>query len=335
MNFSKQNNSLSRTSGKQQKNKFLAVSKSIILLAMLFVGIISTAQKKNGTVYMEHPAIDVVNEFIKASVAGDRAKMASYLTEDFRAYNGTSNRASDMGGDKEAFLNNNMMYYNRLDYYKVETSPGAYPDAIEYKKDNPNNEVWVQTWDLLKGVEKQTGVKIDAQAHRLYTLTKDNKIKMIISYSNGSVMDEIRSSYAERKNGTIYNNHENINTVRKMVYAIENNDWDKAYTFYDKDARFINSSSPNQQSRSLTEQKVADKEIAALYDITSIDMVGYPDYLEYEMGNLGLVQSWWNINLVRKADKKKIVLPMFYTMEFNDEGKIASETGYYNAKLLD
>ncbi len=309
--------------------------KTTILSAIMLIAFISTAQKKNGTVYLEHPAIDVVNDFVKASVAGDKAKMADFLTEDFIAYNGTSNNLSTKGSNKEAFLNTAMMYFDRLDYYKIESLPGSYPDAIEYKKDNTNNEITVQTWDVLKGVDKQTGVKIDAAGHRLYTLTKDNKIKMIISYSNSSVIDEIRNSFSKRRNGIIYNNHENINTVRKMMYALEKNDWDKMYSFYDTDAIFINSSSPTMESRSLIEQKVADKKINELYEIVSIDMVGYPDYLEYEMGNLGLVQSWWNINLVRKADKKKIVLPIFYTMEFNDEGKINAETAYVNAKLLD
>src|SRR5690606_11451098 len=234
-----------------------------------------------------------------------------------------------------AFLKNQMIYHDRLDYYSIEPFPGSYPDAIEYKKDNPNGEVWVQTWDLLKGVDKETGVKIDAASHRLYTLTKDNKIKNIILYNNGRVIDEIMASFSDRKNGTIYNHHENINTVRKMMYAIEHNDWDKAYSFYDKDVRFIDSSSPTMESVSLTEQKAFDKKILEKYDVAYIDMVGYPDYLHYEMGDQGLVQSWWNINFIRKADKKAIVLPIFYTMTFNDEGKITSETAYYNAKLLD
>jgi ketosteroid isomerase-like protein len=309
--------------------------KTTIISAMMLIAFISSAQKKNGTVYIEHPAIDVVQQFVNAAVAGDRSKMATYLTDDFRAFNGTSNRASDKGMDKEAFLNNQMVYFNQLDYYSVTPFPGSYPDAIEYKKDNPDGEVWVQTWDLVKGVHKTTGVKIDAAAHRLYTLTKDNKIKNIITYSNGGVIDEIRASFTDRKNGTIYNHHENINTVRKMIYAMENNDWDKVYSFYDKDVAFIDSSSPTMESISLTEQKAFDKKILEKYEVASIDMVGYPDYMHYEMGDTGLVQSWWNINFVRKADKKAIVLPIFYTMTFNDEGKIVSETAYYNAKLLD
>ena len=309
--------------------------KTTILSVMMLIAFISTAQKKNGTVYDEHPAIDVVNAFTKAAVAGDKAKMGSYLTDDFKSYYGTSTNPNDKGSDKEAFLNTQMIYHDQLDYYSVEPFPGSYPDAIEYKKDNPNNEVWVQTWELVKGVHKNTGVKIDAAAHRLYTLTKDNKIKSVIIYDNEGVIDEIRASFSDRKNGTIYNHHENINTVRKMIYAMEKNDWDKVYSYYDEDAQFINFSSPTMESISLSEQKVIDKRIMDMFEITGIDVVGYPDYLQYEMGDQGLVQSWWNIHLIRKSDKKAIILPIFYTNTFNDEGKIVSETAYYNAKLLD
>ena len=309
--------------------------KTTILSVMMLIAFITTAQKKNGTVYDEHPAIDVVNAFTKAAVAGDKDKMGSYLTDDFKSYYGTSTNPNDKGSDKAAFLNTQMVYHDQLDYYSVEPFPGSYPDAIEYKRDNPNGEVWVQTWELVKGVHKKTGVKINAAAHRLYTLTKDNKIKNVIIYDNEGVIDEIRASFSDRKNGTIYNHHENINTVRKMIYAMENNDWDKVYSFYDKEVQFVDSSSPTMESISLTEQKAIDKQILEKYDVASIDMVGYPDYMEYEMGNQGLVQSWWNINFIRKADKKAVILPIFYTMTFNDEGKITSETAYYNAKLLD
>lgn len=309
--------------------------KTTFLSVMMLIAFISNAQKKNGTVYIEHPAIDVVQNFVNASVAGDKSKMASYLTDDFRGYNGTSNDLSDKGMDKEAFLNNQMVYHDQLDYYSVEAFPGSYPDAIEYKKDNPEGEVWVQTWNMVKGVHKTTGVKIDAAAHRLYTLTKDNKIKTIITYGNREVIDEIRASFADRTNGTIYNHHENINTVRKLIYAFEHKDLDKAYTFYDENARFLDSSSPTFEGNSLTEQKEIDKKIFEKYDITRIDMVGYPDYLHYEMGDARVVQSWWNINLIRKSDKKAIVLPIHYQMNFNKEGKITSEMAYYDAKLLD
>jgi hypothetical protein len=309
--------------------------KTKILLASVLFTVFATAQKKNGTIYIEHPAIAVVQQFVDASVAGNKQQMASYLTDDFKAFNGTTDNMADKGMDKEAFLNNQMIYHDRLDYYSIETFPGSYPDAIEYKKDNPNNDVCVQTWDLLKGVDKETGVKIDAASHRLYMVTKDNKIRNIILYNNGSVIDEIRDSFNDRTNGTIYNHHDYINTVRKLMYAMENSDWEKAYGFYDKDARFVDFGSAESKSISLEEQKAFDKEILKNFEVASIDVVGYPDYLHYEMDDARVVQSWWNINFIRKSDKKAITLPIHYQMYFNKDGKITRETAYYNPKLLD
>ena len=48
--------------------------KTKILSVMMLIAFISTAQKKNGTVYIEHPAIDVVQQFVDAGVAGDKSK---------------------------------------------------------------------------------------------------------------------------------------------------------------------------------------------------------------------------------------------------------------------
>ncbi|WP_179005090.1 nuclear transport factor 2 family protein [Winogradskyella forsetii] len=308
--------------------------KKIVIVALMLSMFISNAQKKNGTVYIEHPAIEAVEAFVDASVAGDKEKMATYLTEDFKAYNGTSNRKNDEGMDKEAFLNNQMTYFNQLDYYDRATYPGAYPDAIEYKKDNENDEVWVQTWDVLKGVQKDTGVKIDAAAHRLYTLTKDNKIKMIISYGNDTVLNEIRSSFTVRKNGTIYNHHDNINTIRKAMYAFENADIEKCLSYYSEDATFYDINTTFGKSSTKSETRANWKQFLDTFEIESIEMIGYPDYLEYEMGNGREVLSWWNFLLIRKSDKKKLEVPFHLSNSFDADGKIVSEMEYYSQTLL-
>ncbi len=309
--------------------------KKVLLVALMLCTFINFAQKKNGTIYVEHPAITTVEAMTQAFVKGDTQQVASYLADDFRAYNGTSTDSNDKGQDKESFSNSAKGWHDALDYFSISRSPGAYPDALEYKDDNQKDVMWVQTWEDMKGVHKKTGVKINQPMHRLFIVNKNNKIQTIITYSNDNIGSEIRQSFSDRKNGTIYNHHENINTVRKMMYAIEFNDWDKAYSFYDKDVEFVDSSSPTMESISLTEQKEIDKKILEKYDVSSIDMVGYPDYLHYEMGDMGVVLSWWNINFIRKADKKAITMPIHYQMNFNEEGKITSETAYYNAKLLD
>ena len=65
------------------------------------------------------------------------------------------------------------------------------------------------------------------------------------------------------------------------------------------------------------------------WTIESIDVVGYPDYLEYEEGNSKIVQSWWNARMTRKSDSKKVKLPIMLVHRFNNDGMMTSETGYY------
>ena len=166
-------------------------------------------------------------------------------------------------------------------------------------------------------------------------LTKDNKISRIITYSNGRVLDEIGSSLTNRTNGTIFNHHDNINTVRKMIYAFEKGDLEKAYSFYDDKARFGNLNSFKSLGISLDDQRALDKKIFEEFEIQNIEMSGYPDYLEYEMDNVRVVQSWWNYHLIRKSDKLAIELPVFYINDFNEKGKIIREAAYYNEKLME
>jgi hypothetical protein len=311
------------------------MKKTVLVLAFLLSGTLIFAQKKaNGTVYIEHPAIDVVNEFEKATVSGDSSKIAAFLTNDFKSYNGTSNIYKDSGSNKQAFVRRTLRYSREMDYFAIELFPGTYPDAIQYSKDNKNEEVWVQTWSTLKGVHKSTGVKLDAAAHRLYLLTKDNKIKSIINYSNGIVLEEIGASFANRTNGKIYNHHENINSVRKSMYAFEKGDLDKSLSFYSDDASFSNINSPYGKFETKSEIKASWQKFLDAFEIKSIDMIGYPDYLEYEMNDGREVISWWMLNLVRKSDKKVIPLALHISSSFDEKGKIVSEIEYYSESLL-
>lgn len=74
-----------------------------------------------------------------------------------------------------------------------------------------------------------------------------------------------------------------------------------------------------QKSKNLDETKANDKKLMAQFDITSIDLVGHPDYLNYEMEDQKVVQSWWNFNMDRKSDIKKIVMPILFINIFNDQ----------------
>lgn len=309
--------------------------KKIVLIAIMFITVFAYSQKKkNGTIYVEHPAIDVVENMLKAFVAGDETKVAGFLADDFKSFNGSNTNKDAKGGTKENYLNQVKFWKENISYLSIERAKGAYPDALEYSDGDNNDVVWVQTWEHVKGVHNKTGVKIDMPFHRLFVVNKDNKIVTMINYTDDSTYDEIGQSYDDRKNGTIYNHHEYINKVRRMVHAFENNDLETAYSFYDENARFSNINMPIGESQTLDEAKASDKKFLEKYDITSIDVRGYPDYLNYELRNAKVVQSWWNVRLTRKSDKKELIIPVMYLHDFNDEGMITSESAYFSDNQL-
>ncbi len=309
--------------------------KKLTLVALMFTMIFSYAQKKsNGTVYMNHPAIDVVDAYTKTVDSGDLNKLDTFLADDFRAFKSTTDSQYSKGEDKSAFLKRIKSWRESIDYFSIKTAKGTYPDAIEYKDDNQKDVVWVQTWDEVKGVHKKTGVKINMNLHRLFVINKANKIKTIFVYDNPQVNDEINESYTERTNGTIYNHHQNINNVKNMLFAFENKDLNKSYSYFTNDAVFSDINNMDKKSISFDEQKAIDKKVMDAYDFVGLEVVGYPDYMHYEIGNSGVVYSWWTWHVIRKSDKKEIALPVHYQHNMNKEGKITREMAYYNAALL-
>ena len=311
--------------------------KKVTLLFVLAISSVLTTfgqKKTNGTVYIDHPAIETVEAMTKAYVSGDSTKVASYLADDFKAYNGVGVNPRAKGQDKATYSSNASGWKDGLDYFNITRTKGAYPDAIEYKKDNKEDVVWVQTWEDHKGVHKKTGVKVDMPMHRLFVVNKDNKIKTIINYTNQSIIDEIRSSYGNRTNGTIYNHHDNINTVRKAFYAFENSDLDKCLGYFSDDARFSSIHHEYGKSDTKAETRTNWQQFLNDFEIKNLEMIGYPDYLEYEMGDGREVLTWWNYHLIRKSDKKELQVPLHASSSFDADGKITSHTLYYSQTLL-
>ncbi len=304
---------------------------------MILLFSISYSQtKKNGTIYEEHPAIESAEKMQQAFIAGDTVALKSLLADNFKAFNGMNSNPDAKGADKAAMLKRSVFWKNNASYLSIERSGGAYPDALHYKKDNKDDNVWVQTWDQLKGVHNTTGVKLDMPLHRLFVVNKDNKIERMITYDDGTVFDDLRAGFSERTNGTIYNQHKYINKVRRMMAAFENMDLEKAYSYFDDKCTFSSLEMPVGENMTLDELKESHKGFYENFEITSIDVVGYPDLLHYEIGGNDMtVQSWWNFRLIRKSDKKKLVMPAMYTHDFNDDGKIERSIGYYSTKVLD
>ena len=131
-----------------------------------------------------------------------------------------------------------------------------------------------------------------------------------------------------------YNHHDNINSVRRMVAASENNDSEKMFSFFDEKANFRDVNMPDGEWSSLDEYKERLKKFRESFEINSIDVVGYPDYLEYDMNNSKVVQSWWDFRVKRKSDGKKVTIPVMLVHNFNDDGMITNEMGYYTTQAM-
>jgi len=59
-------------------------------------------KKANGTIYIEHPAINVVDAFTKAMVLGDTTAMGNMMTDDFKAQNLVTSTPFTEGTGKSA-----------------------------------------------------------------------------------------------------------------------------------------------------------------------------------------------------------------------------------------
>jgi len=308
------------------------MKKNVIILMMMSTMIMYSQKEKNGTVYKSHPGIVAVEAMQQAWVKGDSATVATYLAEDFKSYDGTSTDVNDKGRDRQSFLNRVANMPKWVSYMSIARQGGAYPDAIEYKDDDDG--LWVQTWDVLRGIHNETGVKLDQPIHGLFRLNADNKIVSAIDYSTSEVGDEIGASFENRKNGTLYNHHPYINKVRRMMGALEHGDADKAFSFFAADAGFRNLDMPRGERKTVAEEKEGFNKMIENWTINGIDVNGYPDYLEYEMGNAKIVQSWWTVRMTRKSDGKKVELPLLLVHNFNDDGMITNEMGYYTTASM-
>ena len=109
------------------------MKKILLLLTILTSSLVLSQKETNGRIYIEHPAIEIVDQFTKAYVAGDLEKIKELVTDDVQVITlrdrtprklnwilGTSNYLS------KNFVNFNIKHYG-----------GSYPDVLEYKQDNP------------------------------------------------------------------------------------------------------------------------------------------------------------------------------------------------------
>ena len=308
------------------KNKIRLMVAVILMFVM-----VATAQKSNnGKIFDEHPGIELMHKFTKAYVAGDKAALDAILTDDFRGYNGLSTNKDYKGKDKQGLIDESTYWSSQLKGFKITKRGKSYPDALEYKESG----TWVDTWDVFYGVDKETGFKIETPIDRSFILSKDGtQIKSMIVRANMAIFQKYSNTFNTIENGTIYKDHEYINTVRTMISALELGDLDLAYDQFADDAKFNDINASRGESHSKSEERTQVENLLTTFEIVSLDEYGYPDYLAYN-GDGSTVLSWWNFRLKNKITGDKVVIFMHLSHDFNQAGKINSQVAYYNGSLL-
>lgn len=295
---------------------------SLLIFALFFV-ICGFAQKENGIVYIEHPALEKVNHFWEAFAAGDKDAFISFLADTVSVdRNGRFQRLT-----KEEFAKNLDWWSKEFENLKAVTDTPAYADAIQYDKGG----LWVQDWLLLKGTHIKSGINLNLRLHNLYRFNDDDKISSLHQYYNNDVFEAINTSGGTIENGEVYIQHPYINVVRKAVNAYCAKDLATMKTFFADDARFSNSTMNWRES--LTWDEVA-KGWQDFFDKTgeiSLEQIGYPDCIYYAKNDGYTVYSWWILHTTMKEDGKKIALPIMLSHSFNKDGKIEWDMGYYSS----
>jgi hypothetical protein len=291
-------------------------------------------KKKNGTIYIEHPAIDVVNQMYEAVNTKDSLKLASLIADDFKGYSGDEMNKDAEATTKEEFLQNVSAWqtYNR--YFTINQSENGYPDAVEYKDETFSSLTWVYAWEKITGIGGTTGVKFNQPRHVQYGVTDKNQIVFARIYQNQRPFTESWRSQRELKDGQIYSHHPNINTVRKAMHAIEFNDMDAFYEAFADTAQFDGLFN-DWDSDPLNKEdfKALQMEFLASYTVNSFDCA-WIKYYEFD-SQRDYVQSWWRVSLTRKSDKKVTVIPVMLNHGFNDKGKIVRQNELWNQAKLD
>ena len=305
------------------------IMKKFISAALILVltGSVAFSQKKNGTIYSEHEAIDKTRALWQAFADGDREKYTTFFADS--VYITNNGEEANMIAGKNA--GGSIGWFSKeVENLEVSDHKPAYPDALDYKEAG----VWVQDWLLITGRHTNTGVNLDLPIHNLYRFNDEGKIVFMASYFNYDVFDEINHSETTRENGEVYINHPYIVTVRKMLNSMMDGDLDTWKSFFTPDSRFGASWMDTGKTESFEEAAAKMEKRFATDDFKfKFKQTGYPDCIYYGESNHFVVYSWWNVSIV--DGDKKFEIPVMLSHDFNEEGKIFREMVYGSSNHLE
>lgn len=145
--------------------------KKIILSIALLLGVVVTyaqSEKTNGTIYIKHPYIDMVNKSANA-----------YQTQNipqWKALYADTAKFSFSSIDKKVTVQERVkMFAKNYELFdKITVKPYGYPDYLHYVKDNAKV---VQSWWTWSGKSKKTGKVVKVLFAMFDSFNADGKIE--------------------------------------------------------------------------------------------------------------------------------------------------------------
>ena len=303
------------------------MKKHIIYLFVLCFSFSFSQKKNNGKLYIEHPAMDVVEQFNKAFVSGDLETMKSLVSDDFRWYTLSMREP----GTLQQLLNRSNYLSKNVVNFDIKHYGGAYPDALEYKKDDVL-EVMTYTW--MSGHDRNTGVELDMPRYVNFRINDNGKISRMNVMDDQALWTKAYQAWDTRANGVIYKDHPLVTKVRLMMRDYETQDVEKIKSNYIENTRFYDvMNSPVDEFKSLEEEFAQFNDYMEVFELVNIRESGYPDVLDYE-GNGAVVISWWEMTLRNKKSGKTNTIMQHIQHSFNEKGEIVREDYYFNPAQL-
>jgi hypothetical protein len=156
--------------------------KKIFSTAFVFLTVLagySQKEETNGTIYIKHPYIDVVNKSVKAYLAKDVATNKAIFSDTARFWVSGTGKPVPIA---DAFK----MWVSDFDYYdSIKLKVVGYPDYLAYKDQDAKV---VQSWWTWYGKSKKTAAMVRIDFVQFDNFNKDGKIVFESLYGDFSKM---------------------------------------------------------------------------------------------------------------------------------------------------
>ena len=304
------------------------MKKLLLVFTMLFSVAVFSQKESNGKLYIEHPAIEIVNQFNEAYTSGDLDKLKELVTENFQVRTLKDRKSNDINW---ILGTSNYLSKNIVDL-EIKHYGGSYPDVLEYKQDGI---VDVKTYEWLTGYDKNTGLDINMPRYATYRMNaKGDKVAGLWINDDETLWQKNWDAYETTENGIIYKDHPLVSKVRLLYQSYKTGDVEKIKANYTENTIFYDvMNSEIDEFKTLEEEFAQFDEYMEVFELVNIRESGFPDVLDYS-GDGAVVISWADFTFKNKKSGNTKTISQHIQHWFNEEGEIVREDYYFNPAQL-